>query len=86
VKIYTLKCISGFRDGNVFPRFINPSEIIKDVDERLYHRFTKSDPDGFEVLEIQTIVPPPTKSKPQSKTKTEADVEKNEEDSNGTKG
>lgn len=76
-KIYTLKCLSGFRDGNVFPRFINPGEVLEEVDERLYHRFIQSDPEGFEVLEVQTIIPPPTKSEPK--------VEE-EEDSDGNEG
>ena len=88
-KIYTLKCIGGFRDGMVFPRAIGNNEILKDVDEALFLRLKQSDPDGFEVLEVQTIVPPPTKSKPKQKPKAKAVVEKapkEEEEPDGNEG
>lgn len=85
-KIYTLKCIGGFRDGNAYPRAIANSEVLKDVDERLFHRLTKSDPSGFEVLDVQTIVPPPTKSKPKQKPEEEAVVEKAPEEEEGSDG
>jgi len=59
--VYKLKCIGGFRDGNVFPRFIGPGEVLEGVDERLYNRFMRSAPGGFEVLDVVKIVPKSTK-------------------------
>ena len=71
--IYTLKCISGFRDGNAFPRFIGPGEVLT-VDEALFRRLTQSDPSGFEVLNVEKRVPPPTKAEPKQTKKGKASV------------
>ena len=75
-KIYTLKCVGGFRDGNVYPEYIPTGTILEDVDERLFHRLTKSDPSGFEVVDVKNIVPPSTKSKPENKSLEEAEAKK----------
>lgn len=80
-KIYVIKCIAGFRDGNAFPRFINPGEVLT-VDEPLFRRLTQSDPSGFEILEQQTVIPPPTKAEPKPTTKSKASVKKEEDDGN----
>ena len=71
-KSYTLKCIGGFRDGNVYPEFVPPGKVLTGISEQLFRRFKQSDPDGFEVIEVASIVPPPTKSKPQQTTKKDA--------------
>lgn len=66
---YKLKCHGGFRDGNVFPRYIKPNEVLE-VDETTFRRLTQSDPAAFEVLEARKQVPPPTKAKPKTKKAT----------------
>lgn len=89
-KLYTIKCIGGFRDGNAYPRPIANNEVLKDVDERLFHRLQQSDPNGFEVLDVKTILPPSTKSKPKQTSEKKAVVEKataeKEEGSDGIEG
>ena len=60
-KIYTIKCLGGFRDGNVIPRYIKPNEVL-DVTERLYKRLMQSDPDAWEVMNTELRIPPPTKA------------------------
>lgn len=93
-KIYTLKCIGGFRDGNAYPRAIANNEIIE-VDERTFNRLKRSDPSGFEVVDVVTVVPPSTKSKPKpvskkktvvEKAKSEAEKPVEEEGSDGNEG
>lgn len=61
-KIYTIKCIGGFRDGMVYPRYIKNGEVLTDVDERLWHKLKQSDPDAFEVVQTVQRIPPPTKA------------------------
>ncbi len=71
-KLYTIKCIGGFRDGNAYPRAIGNNEILEGITEREYRRLIQSDPNGFEVLDVVRVVPPPTKSQ----TAAEKDAEK----------
>lgn len=61
--IYTVRCLYGFRDGNVFDRRINPGEVM-DVSEGWFKRMRQSDPDTWEVLE--TRVPPSTRGDAES--------------------
>ncbi len=75
-KIYTLKCVGGFRDGNAYPRVIANNETLKDVSEQQYRRLLQSDPSGFEVVDVVSVVPPSTKSKPKQESKKKTVVEK----------
>lgn len=60
-KLYTIKCVGGFRDGNAYPRAIANNEVLEGVTEREYRRLVQSDPNCFEVLDVVHVVPPPTK-------------------------
>ena len=76
-KLYTIKCIGGFRDGNAYPRSIANNEILEGITEREYRRLVQSDPNGFEVLDVVHVVPPPTKdeSAAEKEAKKAADEE-----------
>ena len=47
---YKMKCLKGFRDGNVFPRRIAAGETVI-VDENTKARAMQSDPETWEVVE-----------------------------------
>jgi hypothetical protein len=72
---YTVKCVGGFRDGNVWPEPIPPNTVLE-LDEQTFNRLKQSDPDCWEILDVVKKVPPPTKSKPSAEEKAEAKAEK----------
>ena len=55
--MYKLQCISGFTDGNVYPRAIRPGETVI-VDGITKTKLLQSDPEGFTPLGM--VIPPPT--------------------------
>jgi len=55
---YRIKAISGFVDGNIFPRRIRVGEVLI-VDEPTYNKMRFSDPESIELIE--KVVPNPTK-------------------------
>jgi len=68
--LYRIKCVSGFLDGNVFPRFIKPGEVVE-VDEATFAKMKQSAPDGFEWESAEKIVPPSTVKKEKKPKKGE---------------
>lgn len=57
---YKVKAISGFHDGNVFPRRIHVGETVE-VDEQTYLKMLQSDPDSIKLIE--QLVPNPKKQR-----------------------
>lgn len=53
---YRLTCELGFRDGNVFPRFVRPGEVVE-VDEATYLKMRQSDPRAFNYADAPRMVP-----------------------------
>jgi len=61
---YRIECVRGFRDGNVYPRFVRPREVIV-VDEATFHKMKQSDPLAFDYGgAIRTVPKHTTKQAP----------------------
>lgn len=61
--LYRMKCNRGFRDGNLFPRFVRPGEMIE-VDEATFLKMRQSDPYAFEYASATRVIPPSTVAVP----------------------
>lgn len=69
--LYRIKCEKGFRDGNVYPRFVRPGEIVE-VNEATFKKMQQSDPMAFAYAEAQMIIPPSSVKKEPVATEKEA--------------
>lgn len=58
--VYRVKLVEGFKDGNVYPRYIAPNEVV-DVDEQTYRKMLRSAPDS--AVLVEKLVPNPKKSR-----------------------
>jgi len=59
-KLFRLKAVGLFRDGNVFPRVIEKGEEVH-VDKQTRDKLLQSDPDNWEMLGF--VVPKSTRAK-----------------------